>query len=131
MSKVLVTESYLTDIGNAIRAKNKSTDKYKPSEMAKAIDSIVCGDPAVVVNSNSAWKYSITQKEHENIAVDVSHKLVGDNTSGYQTKLIFTSGISTDYGYNAGIIRKTVDKENHVAHFTANDATLIDRLLND
>ena len=31
MSKVLVTESYLTDIGNAIRAKNKSTTKYKPS----------------------------------------------------------------------------------------------------
>lgn len=31
MSKVLVTESYLTDIGNAIRAKSNSTTKYKPS----------------------------------------------------------------------------------------------------
>ena len=120
MSKVLVTESYLTDIGNAIRAKNKSTTKYKPSEMAKAIDSIVCGDPAVVVNSDSAWKYSITQKEHENIAVDVSYELVGDNTSGYKTKLIFTPSISTNYGYNAGTIRKTAD-----------DATLIDGLLKD
>lgn len=40
MSKVLVTESYLTDIGNAIRAKNGSTTKYKPSEMANAINGI-------------------------------------------------------------------------------------------
>lgn len=40
MSKVLVTESYLTDIGNAIRNKNGSYDEYKPSEMAGAINDI-------------------------------------------------------------------------------------------
>ena len=40
MSKALVTESYLTDIGNAIRNKNGSTTKYKPSEMAGAINAI-------------------------------------------------------------------------------------------
>lgn len=131
MSKVLVTESYLTDIGNAIRNKTKSTTKYKPSEMAKAISSIVGGDPAVVVNSDSAWKYSVTQKEHENIAIDVSPKLVGNNTSGYQTKLIFAPTISSNYGYNAGAIRRTVDEENHIANFTVDDATPIDGLLND
>ena len=37
LSKVLVTESYLTDIGKAIRSKNGSTTKYKPKEMAPAI----------------------------------------------------------------------------------------------
>lgn len=131
MSKVLVTESYLTDIGNAIRAKNKSTTKYRPSEMAEAISSISGGDPAVVVNSDSAWKYNITQKEHENIAVDVTHELVGDNASGYQTKLIFTPAISSSYGYNAGTIRKTADKENNIANFTADDATPIDGLIKD
>lgn len=131
MSKVLVTESYLTDIGNAIRAKTKGTTKYKPSEMAKAIDSISGGDPTVVVNSDSAWKYSITQKEHENITVNVSPKLVGDNTSGYQIKLIFTPAVSSNYGYNAGTIRKTVDKENHIANFTVDDVTEVDELLKD
>lgn len=131
MSKVLVTESYLTDIGNAIRAKTKGTTKYKPSEMAKAIDSISGGDPTVVVNSDSAWKYSVTQKEHENITVNVSPKLVGDNTSGYQTKLIFTPAVSSNYGYNAGTIRKTVDKENHIANFTVDDVTEVDELLKD
>ena len=40
MSKVLVTESYLTDIGDAIRNKNGSTSQYKPSEMAAAINGI-------------------------------------------------------------------------------------------
>ncbi|PAK19145.1 hypothetical protein CJO36_09290 [Megasphaera elsdenii] len=44
MSKVLVTESYLTDIGNAIRNKNGSTTKYKPSEMADAINDITAQD---------------------------------------------------------------------------------------
>ena len=131
MSKVLVTESYLTDIGDAIRAKTKSTTKYKPSEMAKAIDSIAMGDHTVVVNSDSAWKYSIAQKEHENITVNVSHKLVGDNISGYQTKLIFTPAVSSNYGYNAGTIRKTVDKENHIANFTVDDVTEVDELLKD
>ncbi len=40
MSKVLVTESYLMDIGDAIRSKNGSTNQYKPSEMAGAINDI-------------------------------------------------------------------------------------------
>ena len=131
MSKVLVTESYLTDIGDAIRAKTKSTTKYKPSEMAKAIDSISGGDPAVVVNSDSAWKYSVTQKERENIVVSVSHKLVGDNTSGYRTKIIFNPAVSSSYGYNAGTIRKTADEKNHIVNFTVDDVTEVDGLLKD
>lgn len=37
MSKVLVSSSNLTNIANAIREKNGSTDTYKPREMAGAI----------------------------------------------------------------------------------------------
>ena len=48
MSKVLVTESYLTDIGDAIRAKNGSTSQYKPSEMAGAINDITTQDNTVL-----------------------------------------------------------------------------------
>lgn len=48
MSKVLVTESYLTDIGNAIRSKNGSTSQYKPSEMAGAINDITTQDNTVL-----------------------------------------------------------------------------------
>ena len=48
MSKVLVTESYLTAIGDAIRSKNSSTTKYKPSEMAGAINDITTQDNTVL-----------------------------------------------------------------------------------
>lgn len=48
MSKVLVTESYLTAIGDAIRSKNSSTTKYKPSEMAAAIKNIKTQDNTAV-----------------------------------------------------------------------------------
>ena len=43
MSKVLVNETSLTAIGNAIRDKNGKSDKYKPSEMAAAIGAIETG----------------------------------------------------------------------------------------
>ena len=48
MSKVLVTESYLTGIGDAIRFKNGSTARYKPSEMAAAIKNIKTQDNTAV-----------------------------------------------------------------------------------
>lgn len=48
MSKVLVTESYLTDIGDAIRSKNGGSTKYKPNEMAAAIKNIKTQDNTAV-----------------------------------------------------------------------------------
>lgn len=46
MAKVLVTESYLADIGNAIRNKNGSTESYTPGQMAEAIINIPTGGGA-------------------------------------------------------------------------------------
>lgn len=43
MSKVLVSESNLTNIADAIRGKNGKTATYKPSEMAAAITAITTG----------------------------------------------------------------------------------------
>lgn len=40
MTKVLLTESYLENIADAIRAKTGSQDEYTPAEMSEAIDSI-------------------------------------------------------------------------------------------
>ena len=37
MTKVLITESVLSDIADAIREKNGTETQYKPSEMAAAI----------------------------------------------------------------------------------------------
>lgn len=40
MARVLITDDYLTDIGNAIRDKLEVETTYKVSEMAEAIESI-------------------------------------------------------------------------------------------
>ncbi len=40
MSKAIIDEQYLTDIADAIRAKNGSADTYTPSEMATAIEDL-------------------------------------------------------------------------------------------
>lgn len=54
MAKVLVTEKYLQDIGDAIRSKNRSSDQYRPSEMAGAINNLEAGlDMADYINGKS------------------------------------------------------------------------------
>ena len=55
MSKVLVNESSLTGIANAIRGKNGETTTYKPSEMAAAITAISGGgEPTIEALSITA-----------------------------------------------------------------------------
>lgn len=55
MSKVLVTESHLGDIADAIRAKNGSADTYRPGDMPAAIaaipNSYAAGDEGKVVSN--------------------------------------------------------------------------------
>lgn len=67
MSKVLVSESNLTNIADAIRGKNGETTTYKPSEMAAAITAITTGggsradyvpDSALVISGNCDYKFN-------------------------------------------------------------------------
>lgn len=44
MANVIINDVHLTNIGNAIREKNKSNDRYKPSQMANAIKNITSGE---------------------------------------------------------------------------------------
>ena len=54
MAKVLVTEDYLSDIGNAIRGKLGGSTHYTPGQMASAISSIPTVDPTLISKSISA-----------------------------------------------------------------------------
>ena len=58
MSIVTIDDSYLTAIGNAIRAKNGTTTTYKPSEMAAAINAIETGDSGLLLSAY--WNDTIT-----------------------------------------------------------------------
>ena len=131
MSQVLIDPSSLTAIGEAIRSKNKQTVKYKPNEMAGAIKALAL-DNSVVIQSNDAWKYAIDSTlEHQSITVKVSGKLTGDNNTGYKGEVIFDPYITSNFGWLAGKITKTVDDTNHVITFSAEAATEISGMLQD
>ena len=75
MAKVLVNESSLTGIADAIRSKNGSTDTYKPSEMAAAITAISgAAEPvieALSVTSNGTYTASNGVDGYSPITVNV------------------------------------------------------------
>ena len=52
MAQVLVTESYLDDIADAIRDKTGSEDTYTPAQMAGAIEDIQTADEVVLVSKS-------------------------------------------------------------------------------
>lgn len=52
MAQVLVTESYLDDIADAIRDKTGSEDTYTPAQMAEAIEDIHTADEVVLVSKS-------------------------------------------------------------------------------
>mgnify|MGYP003571380220 CR=1 FL=1 len=57
MSKVLVTDTYLTDIADSIRSKNGTQNTYKPSEMSSAIDNLPTGS-GVSIDTKVRFGYS-------------------------------------------------------------------------
>ena len=64
--KVAITEQYLYDIANAIRAKNGSTDLYKPTEMAQAIRDLCQEEGGVVVDGiiQDSWETIIASTQN-------------------------------------------------------------------
>lgn len=62
MTKVIVTESYLEDIADSIRAKTGSNSTLKPSQMSSAIDNISTGTDTsdATLNSNGQMLNGVT-----------------------------------------------------------------------
>lgn len=76
MSKALITEQYLTDIADSIRAQLGVATEYKPSEMSAAIDSISGGGGGITVEplsvtTNGTYTAS-TGKAYSPVSVSVS-----------------------------------------------------------
>lgn len=62
MGQVLVTESNLQNIANAIRAKSGSSDTYSPAQMAQAIIDIPGGGATIKNQEKTATPSTISQK---------------------------------------------------------------------
>ena len=78
MAKVLVTDTHLTDIANAIRDKKGTSDTYKPSEMANAIQGISTSED-LTSEFNDYENYLSTQ---ETIVDDIMTALQGKGIGG-------------------------------------------------
>ena len=74
MAKVMITESYLEDIADAIREKKGVSTTYYPSQMAEAISTIVGGTP--VINSLNVTP-STSQQTFDSSSVDGYKPVIG------------------------------------------------------
>ena len=121
MSKVLVTESYLTDIGNAIRNKNGSTNQYKPSEMAAAISNIKGED--IIVTRGDKYTLNVVKPKNGTISSYFVAKSVNNSDGTFSAGLTDYSTYVPDTGYDPGTISRSVDKDTGVYTITGTAAS--------
>ena len=83
MSLVTIDDSYLTAIGNAIRAKNGTTTTYKPSEMAAAISALNVGADTLTQRlENTLTSYSYNGLGNTTFPEDPEGYLAGSAFEG-------------------------------------------------
>ena len=100
----MITEDYLTDIADAIRAKNGSSDTYTPPQMAAAIAAIPTGGDvdveALSVTANGTYT-APTGKAYSPVAVNVSGG--GGESATIQAIAEFTPDSNANTARSAGI----------------------------
>ena len=98
MAKVAITEQYLTDIADAIRAKKGISDTYYPSEMAAAISTIGGGGitPTGTISISENGTYNVTN--YASAEVSIPSSINNQNKSVNPTESEQT--VTADSGYS-------------------------------
>lgn len=108
MANVVINETNLTNIANAIREKNGTEETYKPSEMAEAISAITTGSNSYEVPVKNIYfgnlKYSTTDLDtgHVGYAYKRAYIIVEYDTSAFSdTQFIVDMDMSWGREVNA------------------------------
>ena len=97
MSIVTIDDSYFTDIANAIRGKNGSTDTYKPNEMAAAISALSSGG-GITQWGKMFFSSSPSQVNLSSIVADYSKidfMFFGAGKSSYDSGFVYFPGLTS------------------------------------
>ena len=139
MAKVLVNESSLTGIADAIRGKNGETTTYKPSEMAAAITAISGGggpeipESAFVISENCMyWDYYgrfddfITAYKNKWSTINIKNcSNMFENSQ--LTEIPFEINFDTNHQYASSIFRgcEKITKSPKLNNLKPNDTSLL------
>ena len=107
MSIVTIDDSYFTDIANAIRGKNGSTDTYKPNEMAAAISAISSGGGNITQWGKMFFSSSPSQINLSSIVADYSKidfMFFSPGKSSYDSGFVYFPGLTSPDSRAAGYI---------------------------
>lgn len=81
MANVIINDTHLTDIADSIRGKNGTNNKYKPSEMASAIDSITTKED---LDAELTQQTSLLSNQSD-VVDTIKKALVGKGTGSGET----------------------------------------------
>ena len=116
MAQVLVTEDYLSDVGQALRTKLGTSETFTPAQMGNAIRRIPTGEPSVLVSKS--------------IVANGTYDPADDDADGYNAVTV-----NVPNSYSAGDEGKVVDNGALVAQTSQNitqngtyDTTLINEV---
>ena len=129
IEKGLVSKSALTAIGDAIRAKNGSTTKYKPSEMAAAISNLKGGD--ITVATSDKFNFKVVQSANQVINSTPVGNTVSNSDGTVSLALTDNTTISPNTNYIPGTIQRSYDDSTHTYTVTATNAEPISGLVQD
>ena len=140
MANVYLKDSTLTSIGDAIRSKNGTTIKYKPSEMSAAIKALSVGGGGLDFSKMTHYSFDITNLSNDApsdksgyITLD---RIGGDaskialifwhlGTSKEQTRYDIYKGNSCTQVYVKGVTPMLQNVDTSVLHYGASDSTVL------
>ena len=121
VEKGLVSKSALTAISNAIRAKNGSTTKYKPSEMAAAINNIKGED--IIVTAGDKYTLKVINPSNGTITSSLVAKTINNSDGTVSAGITDNSIYKPNTGYDPGTILRSFSKNTGVYTVTGTAAS--------